>query len=79
MNREELMRQATEYGFAAFEWNLYLDTHPNDQLALTMHRQMADHANRLREQYEAAYGPLTAPASRSTTTWDWINDPWPWE
>ena len=79
MGREELMRKIHEYGFAAFEWNLYLDTHPCDRNALQMHQKMAQAARELTMQYEQQYGPLTAAANTATDTWDWVNEPWPWE
>jgi len=75
----DLMRQLMAYAFAAFEWNLYLDTHPYDTNALAMHRQMANTANELRTRFEQEHGPLTSSASTSTNSWDWINEPWPWE
>ena len=75
----DLMRQLMAYAFAAFEWNLYLDTHPYDTNALQMHRQMVQKANELKDMVQQQYGPETAAASKATNEWDWINEPWPWE
>ena len=36
--RVNLMKQIKEYCFAAHEWNLYLDTHPTDRMALEYFR-----------------------------------------
>ena len=79
MSREALLRQMTAYAFAAFEWNLYLDTHPQDVAAIQRYRQMSQKTDELRTQYEREYGPITASAGVSSNTWDWVNDPWPWE
>ena len=40
--REKLLNMLRAYSFAAYEWNLYLDTHPNDKQGIAMHRKMAD-------------------------------------
>lgn len=77
--RAELLKKISAYAFAAYDWNLYLDTHPNDTDAITMFHKMADKANELRAEYEQSFGPLTAEASSDTEYWNWIDDPWPWE
>ena len=64
--REKLLNMLRAYSFAAYEWNLYLDTHPNDKQGIAMHRKMAD-------------GPLTASAVTNQNCWDWIEEPWPWD
>jgi len=30
-------------------------------------------------EYETNYGPMTMDASDAETSWDWIDQPWPWE
>ena len=34
MNRDELMRKIQETGFALYDLTLFLDTHPQNQMAL---------------------------------------------
>lgn len=77
--RAELMRKLNAYAFAAYDWNLYLDTHPNDTEAIAMFHKMANKANMLKQEYEAKFGPLTAEASQDMERWNWLDDPWPWE
>lgn len=77
--RAELLKKISAYAFAAYDWNLYLDTHPNDADAITMFHKMADKANELRTEYEQSFGSLTAEASSDAEYWNWIDDPWPWE
>ena len=42
--RSELYRKLNAYAFAAYDWNLYLDTHPEDKDAIAMFHKMADKA-----------------------------------
>ena len=77
--RMKLMKRYNAYAFAAYDWNLYLDTHPNDKGAIAMFRKMADKAKALKEEYQAKYGPLTADASMDSERWNWIDNPWPWD
>lgn len=77
--RMALLRKLNAYAFAAYDWNLYLDTHPMDRDAIAMFHRMEEKAKELKKEYEAQYGPLTAAASQNAEEWDWIADPWPWE
>ena len=77
--RAALLNKLNAYAFAAYDWNLYLDTHPNDTDAIAMFRKMADRAAELRDEYQMKYGPLTADASMDKSRWNWIDNPWPWD
>ena len=77
--RADLLKKISAYAFAAYDWNLYLDTHPNDTDAIAMFHRMADKANELRDEDEQKFGPLTAQSSADMTYWNWIDNPWPWE
>lgn len=66
--------------FTALEFNLYLDTHPEDQRALNDFYATVHQLDRLKKDYECRYGPLTSFGSTpSKHSWQWLNDPWPWE
>ena len=78
-DRMNLLKKMQAYAFAAYDWNLYLDTHPEDKDALMMFRKMVDKAEALKMEYQSKYGPLTAAASKNTERWDWLDSPWPWE
>ena len=43
------------------------------------YKEKAKEAKKLREEYEAKYGPITATSSSSKTPWQWIQNPWVWE
>lgn len=77
--REELLRKIQEYGFAAYDWNLYLDTHPYDKTAIAMYRKMADNAREYMDIYNEKFGPLYAFESKDMNFWNWTDMPWPWD
>ncbi len=76
--RENLMKQIKEYCFAAHEWNLYLDTHPTDRMALEYFRNLTKKEKELKKQYAEKYGPITASDVTDETEWTWVTQPWPW-
>ncbi len=57
--------------FAAWEVRLYLDTHPNDQRALALYRDLCQQTG------TAGYACAFVPCTQSG--WEWVGDPWPWE
>ena len=77
MNREELTMQIKAYQFAVTDIALYLDTHPEDERALCLHREYTRRLKELRDKYQKVYGPLTIeyPCNK----WRWLEEPWPWE
>lgn len=77
-SRMQMLRKVQEADFAAADLHLYLDTHPNCQTALNKYKEALECACRYRQEYETAYGPLTAAASSSAAPWQWIKNPWPW-
>lgn len=79
INRRKLMNELKSYDFILTELNLYLDSHPNDERALRMHREASEKAEVLKRKYTQVYGPLTAASNTNPNNWDWICGPWPWE
>ncbi len=78
MTRNELIHQVSAQQFAAFDTQLYLDTHPEDEMAMRMFKNYTNAYMALVKEYERQYGPLDS-ASATDGTWKWIDDPWPWE
>lgn len=76
-NREDLAMQIKAYQFAVTDIALYLDTHPEDERALCLHREYTRRLKELRDKYQKVYGPLTIeyPCNK----WRWLEEPWPWE
>lgn len=79
MNREQLMRQIQETGFAMFDLNLFLDSHPQNRMALDYFNEVRARNAELRAQYESMFGPLTMGGTNTDQGWTWVRDPWPWE
>ncbi len=75
--REEMMMQLRSYKFSIIELALYLDTHPDDEKALCLHREYAKKAKELADKYQKMFGPLTI--SYPCKKWRWLEEPWPWE
>lgn len=75
--KEEMLQQIRCYDFAINELALYLDTHPDDEKALCLHRKYTKQARDLKDKYQKVYGPLTIhyPCNK----WRWLEEPWPWE
>lgn len=75
--REEMITKIKELNFAVIELGLYLDTHPEDEKALCLHRRYAKELKELKDKYQKVYGPLTI--NYPCNKWRWIEEPWPWE
>ena len=75
--RREMIEQIRGYEFAINELALYLDTHPEDEKALCLHRKYCKHVKELKDKYQRVYGPLTI--NYPCNKWRWLEMPWPWE
>ena len=75
--RRKMIEQIRCCEFAITELALYLDTHPEDEKALCLHRKYTREARDLKDKYQKVYGPLTInfPCNK----WRWLEEPWPWE
>lgn len=75
--RRKMMEDIRCLDFAITELALYLDTHPDDQKALCLHRKYCKEVKDLKDKYQKVFGPLTInfPCNK----WRWLEEPWPWE
>ena len=78
MDKKQALWQMTAEQFAAFDTQLYLDTHPNDRLALQMFNNYQKNYMEYKKEYETLYGPVIAN-NTTNGSWDWVKNPWPWE
>ena len=78
MSREELMKKISALDFAKFEAQLFLDTHPECEMALEYFNRTMDELNALRAEYVAKYGPMVAE-DNGEAGWKWVSSPWPWQ
>jgi spore coat protein JB len=78
--QEALMLRIQQFGFAAHELKLFLDTHPNDKEAVELFLKYREEEKRLTEEYEKQFRPIglgSAPLDR--LPWLWAATDWPWE
>lgn len=75
--RQEMLMNIKAYKFSIVELALYLDTHPDDEKALCLHREYTKKLKDLEDNYQKMFGPLTIyyPCKK----WRWLEEPWPWE
>lgn len=78
--RLNLLKKVMDLEFTCVDFNLYLDTHPEDYRALAEYNAASEALAAAKKEYEALYGPLTNYGhSPSPQAWRWIEEPWPWE
>ncbi len=66
--------------FYLVELNLFLDTHPDDQKALSDFNEMTKYFDVEKKRFESMYGPLVNFGhGPSKYPWQWAQSPWPWE
>ena len=75
--RREMLQEIRWLVFAIKELALYLDTHPDDQKALCLHRKYCKEVKDLKDKYQKVFGPLTI--NYPCNKWRWLEEPWPWE
>lgn len=79
-NRQKmLLHNIMQFQVATLDAALYLDTHPNDPVALYRHNAYSTQLKQLRDEYEMMYGLLNSYNPESGETWRYINSPWPWQ
>jgi spore coat protein JB len=76
--QKELLLQIMQVSFVLVETSLYLDTHPYDQIALSLHNDYSRKYTQLVNLYETRYSPLTYTGA-SQDYWSYIDSPWPWD
>ena len=73
------MTELQTLAFAVQELALYLDTHRDDTEAFDLYRnyqQMYDHCMK---EYSKSKGPMNHSRTAPGQTYEWLDDPWPWE
>ena len=66
-------------GFAIQELALYLDTHRDDREALQVYQDYQRMYNHCRNEYLKKRGPMNHTQETTSSQYEWLNDPWPWE
>ena len=63
-SRQQMLQWVNMVSFAVQEANLYLDTHPKDQAALSYFQEYARLRNQALDDFAAMYGPLTIDTAK---------------
>ena len=76
-----MLKEISMVDFAIVELTEYLDTHPDDEDAVSYIKQYMTILRKLKEEYASLYGPLTLYDSTFSTNknWGWAKMPLPWE
>lgn len=78
-SKAELLNQIQCYNFAAYDMQLYLDTHKDDEKAFGMYQSLVKKTNELKREYEQEFGPLSQFSTAGQDSFNWLDSPWPWE
>ncbi len=81
MERKQLFDYINQISFSINDLHLYLDTHPDDQEALSYFRELLPLRKQALKEYQTKYMPLLidGAADGCTDHWKWSTSPWPWE
>lgn len=74
--REKALMQLSAAQFVAWELHLYLDTHPDDENAMSQYEESVEKAKALHCDYEERFGALSQSTSAGR---EWLKNPWPWD
>lgn len=78
--REQFLKKVMMQDFTVIETALYLDSHPNDTVAIEFYKTAIEQRDSCKKEYEQKYGPLTYNSSAvCNDRWKWTETPWPWE
>lgn len=78
--RDKLIKEIQIASFAVVETNLYLDTHPCDEIALAALKKYAEARKNAIKEYESLYGPIFPfNVSDGDDCYRWVKEPFPWE
>ena len=79
--RHDLLHWINVVSFAVDDAQLFLDTHPDNQAALSFFQEYSKLRKEALADYSKFYGPLTIDTANMNCRdkWTWINEPWPWE
>ena len=77
-DRERLLRRIAAYDFAIVELQIFLDTHPTNEEAISKLDEYTKKSDVLRAQFEERFGPIQSNNIESKRL-AWISNPWPWD
>ncbi|MGL4337990.1 MAG: spore coat protein CotJB [Turicibacter sp.] len=80
LSKEEYIEKLQAIGLMAYDLILFLDTHPDNAEALRDYKKISKNYQQLLVEFEKSYGPISHTGIyEETQTYNWTQDPWPWE
>lgn len=73
----KLLQAVDEASFYMQDLKLYLDTHPNDAVAIEMFQEATKQYKACKEAFENSCYPLQANGAANDNCWDWLMGTWP--
>ena len=77
-SKNQLLRKVQALSFAKVETELYLDTHPDSQQAMSYYKNILSQLDEAMTEYQNKYGPLFAEGVVGDR-WTWVEGAWPWQ
>ena len=77
--REVLLRRVQICDFVLNDTALFLDTHPEDAMALAHYRKYSEMRDQAAAAYVSRFGPLSRSDYDGGPRWKWVDNPWPWQ
>lgn len=77
--RNMLMKRLQVCDFALNDAALFLDTHPDDQMALAYYKKYLAMRDQALADFVSKYGPVTKSDYDGGPRWNWVDNPWPWQ
>lgn len=78
--KQRMLLEVQKYGFAMWDLNLYLNTHPTDRNVMMLFDKYRGAHKKAMDDYQRKYGALSFEDSDiSSGYWAWNKSPWPWE
>ena len=77
--RDSMLIELMKYQLATLDIALFLDTHPNDPIALNRHHEYSTKLMQIKDEFSKKFGPMDLYTPDITNTWRYIDSPWPWE
>ena len=79
VNNSSLIDEIRQLSFVKAELELYLDTHPECQVALDYYTKTVEALNSRIEKYEGSVEPIYATGAVGEDGWRWVKGSWPWQ
>lgn len=77
--REVLMKRIQVCDFALNDAALFLDSHPEDPMALAYYKKHQAMRREAVETYTSKFGPVSRDDYDGGPRWKWVDNPWPWQ